>query len=366
MKITAAVVHTRSGPFSIEEVDLCDPRDDELLIEVIASGMCATDLHGRDAYYSTKFPKVFGHEGAGVVRAVGQAVTTFKPGDHVVMSYPWCGECPNCRTQRLSYCLHSFDLKMKGTRADGSTLHAQNGKPVYSAFFQQSSFGNFAIANQRYAVKVRNDAPLERICALACGGQTGAGAVFNVMKPVPGEGIAIFGVGAVGLSALMAAKIAGCDPIVAVDVHKKRLKLATELGATHVFNHDGRAEVASDIRKAVGGLRYSTDTTANPFVLREAVEVLMPAGTCVLLGSARGGTEVTLETPFMQNGRTLRGVIQGDCVPQEFVPQLVDHVMAGRFPLECLITFYDLADINRAAAESSAGKSIKPVLRMPH
>ena len=145
-------------------------------------------------------------------------------------------------------------------------------------------------------MKVRNDAPLERICALACGGQTGAGAVLNVMKPKPGDGIAIFGVGAVGLSALMAAKIAGCDPIVAVDVHKKRLKLATVLGATHVFNHDGRAEVASDIAKAVGALRFSIETTANPFVLREAVEVLMPAGTCILLGSARGGTEVSLET----------------------------------------------------------------------
>jgi aryl-alcohol dehydrogenase len=219
MKIIAAVVHERSGPFNIEQIDLCDPRSDELLVEVVATGMCATDLHGRDAYYPTKFPKVFGHEGAGVVRAIGSAVTTFKPGDHVVMAYPWCGECPNCKTHRQSYCLHAFDLKMNGTRADGSTLHSKDGKPLYSAFFQQSSFGNFTIANKRFAVKVRNDAPIESVSVLACGGQTGAGAVLNVMKPQAGDSFVVFGVGAVGLSGLVAATIAGCDPIIAVDAH---------------------------------------------------------------------------------------------------------------------------------------------------
>ncbi len=367
MQITAAVVRTRSGEFAIEQIDLCDPRPDELLVEVTASGMCATDLHGRDAYYPTKFPKVFGHEGAGIVRAVGAAVTKFKTGDHVVMSYPWCGTCPNCRTQRQSYCLHAFDLKMNGTRADGSTLHAKDGKPVYSAFFQQSSFGTFTIANERFAVKVRKDAPLEILGPLACGGQTGAGAVLNVMKPRAGDSFAVFGVGAVGLSGLMAAKIAGCDPIVAVDVHEHRLKLARELGATHVINHGGRTDVVAEIRKLTGlGVRYSLETSALPAVFREAVEALMPAGSCVLLGSARNGTEVSFEMPFLQNGRIVRGVIQGDSVPQEFIPILADHIVAGRFPLQRMITFYDLADINRAAAESSAGKTIKPVIRMPH
>src|SRR5258707_13438578 len=159
--------------------------------------MCATDLHGRDAYYPTQFPKVFGHEGAGIVRATGRGVTGFKAGDHVVMAYPWCGECPNCRTQRQSYCLHSFDLKMNGTRADGSTLHSQNGKPIYSAFFQQSSFGNFTIANERFAVKVRSDAPVEHVCALACGGATGAGAVLHVRKTPAAGSVPAFGGGAV-------------------------------------------------------------------------------------------------------------------------------------------------------------------------
>ena len=366
MRITAAVVFKKNEPFVIRDVDLCDPRDDELLVEVAASGMCATDLHGRDAYYPTKFPKVFGHEGAGIVRAVGRGVTEFKPGDHVVMAYPWCGECANCRAHRQTYCSDANKLKHGGTRADGSTLHAIDGKPVYSAFFQQSSFGTFTIANERFAVKVRNDVPLDHVCALACGGQTGAGAVLNVLKPQANEGIVIFGVGAVGLSALMAAKIAGCNPIIAVDVVKKRLKLATELGATHVFNHDGHAQVVSDIKKAVGTMRYAIETTANPYVFREAAEVLSAAGTCILLGSARGGTEVSFDMNHLQNGRSVRGVIQGDSVPKEFLPRLVDYIADGRFPVEKLIKFYPLAKINQAAEESANGKTIKPVIRMPH
>jgi aryl-alcohol dehydrogenase len=367
MKITAAVVRERSGPFTIEHLDLCDPRDDELLVEIVASGMCATDLHGRDAYYPTKFPKVFGHEGAGIVRAVGNKVSTFTPGDHVVMAYPWCGECPNCRTQRQSYCVHAFDLKMNGTRADGSTLHSKDGKPVYGAFFQQSSFGTFTIANERFAVKIRKEAPIESVAALACGGQTGAGAVLNVMKPRASDSFVVFGVGAVGLSGLMAAKIVSCDPIIAVDVHPHRLALARDLGATHTVNHNECKDVVEEIKKITGlGARFTLETSALPSVFREAVDCLMPAGTCVLLGSARKGTEVSFETPFLQNGRTVRGVIQGDSVPKEFIPLLVDHIVAGRFPVERMITFYPLTDVNRAAAELSDGRTIKPILRMPH
>lgn len=367
MKITAAMVPARSAPFQIETLDLTDPRPDELLVEVAASGLCATDLHGRDGYYPMPYPAVFGHEGAGIVRAVGSGVTEFKPGDRVLMAYPWCGECPNCRSQRQTYCVEAGRLKHGGTRADGSTLHSRDGKPVYSAFFQQSSFGTFTIANERYAVKLTNDVPLDIVCALACGGQTGAGAVLNVMTPKPGDSIAIFGVGAVGLSALMAAKIAGCDPIIAVDVHEHRLRLARELGATHTINHAGRTDVVAEIRRLTGlGARYSVETSALALVFREAVDCLMPAGMCVLLGSARAGTEVALEMPVLQNGREVRGVIQGDSVPKQFIPVLADHIAKGRFPVERLISYYDLADINRAADEAAKGKAIKPVLRMPH
>jgi aryl-alcohol dehydrogenase len=367
MKITAAVVPRRAAPFEIDELDLTEPRADELLVEVVASGLCATDLHGRDGYYPMPFPAVFGHEGAGIVRAIGSGVTKFKPGDRVLMAYPWCGECPNCRAQRQTYCLHAGDLKHGGTRADGSTLHSKNGKPVYSAFFQQSSFGNFTIANERFAVKLVNDVPLDIACALACGGQTGAGAVLNVMRPKAGDSLVVFGAGTVGLSGLMAAKIAGCDPIIAVDIHAHRLKLARELGATHAIDHSGRTDIVAEVKTITGlGARYSVETSALPSVFREAVDCLMPAGLCTLLGSARAGTEASFEMPVLQNGREVRGVIQGDSVPQDFIPLLADHIAHDRFPIERLITYYDLAGINQAAADSASGKSIKPVLRLPH
>jgi aryl-alcohol dehydrogenase len=365
MRITAAVARERSRAFTIEQLELTDPRPDEVLVEIAASGMCQTDLHGRDGYYNTPLPAVFGHEGAGVIAAVGAKVTRFAPGDHVVMSFPWCGTCANCRRDLPSYCQNSFELKMRGTRADGSTLMSRDGAPVYSAFFQQSSFATHAIADQRFAVKVRKDAPLELLGPFACSGQTGAGAVLNVMRPRPGDGFAVFGTGAVGLSGLMAAKISGCEPIIAIDIHDHRLALARELGATHVINHTGRAEALSEIRRITGhGVRFSLETSADPAVFREAVEALMPAGTCVLLGSARRGVEVSLEMPFLQFGRVVRGVIQGESHPHHFIPMLVDLLVEGKMPADRMMTFYPLADINRAVADSNAGTTIKPVLRM--
>ncbi len=367
MEIIAAVVREKSGPFVIDRFELSAPRPDEVLVRIVASGMCQTDLHGRDGYYNTPYPAVYGHEGAGVVAAVGTDVKKFAPGDHVVISFPWCGACPNCRRKMQSHCMNSFDLKMRGTRADGSTPMSKGGAPVYGAFFQQSSFATYAIANERYAVKVRKDAPLEWLGPFACSGQTGAGAVLNSMRPKPGDAFAVFGVGAVGLSGLMAAKIVGCDPIIAVDVHDHRLALARELGATHVINHENRADVVTEIRKITGdGVRFSLETSAQPGVLREAVEALMPAGTCVLLGSARSGTEVSIDMPFLQFGRVVRGVIQGESQPDEFIPKLVDLLMQGKMPIDRMMTFYPLAEINRAAHESTRGATIKPVLRMPH
>jgi aryl-alcohol dehydrogenase len=364
-QITAAVVREKSGPFTIETLELTDPRPDELLVKIVASGMCQTDIHGRDGYFRSSYPAVYGHEGSGIVEAVGNAVTKFAPGDHVVISYPWCGTCPNCLRQQQSHCQKNFDLKMKGTRADGSTLMKRDdGTAVYSAFFQQSSFATYAIANERFAVKVRKDAPLELLGPFACSGQTGAGAVFNSLKPLPGDALVVFGTGAVGLSALMAAKIAGCDPLIAVDVHDSRLQLARELGATHAINNRNGDAVA-EIRKLTGsGVRFSIETSAMPAVFRQAVDVLMPAGTCVLLGSARAGTEATLEMPFLQFGRVVRGVIQGESKPPEFIPRLVDYLVEGKMPVERMMTFYNLADINQAAADSAKGTTIKPVLRI--
>lgn len=365
MKVTAAVVHERAAPFVIETLELQDPRADELLVRVVASGMCQTDLHGRDGYYGTPFPAVFGHEGAGIVEAVGSAVRTFAPGDHVIMSFPWCGRCANCRHRRIAYCYDAWDLKMRGTRADGSTLMQLGEMPVYGAFFQQSSFATYAIANERFAVKVRPDAPLHLLGPIACSVQTGAGAVLNSMRPNSGHSFTLFGAGAVGLSGLMAARIVGCDPIIAVDIHDRRLALARELGATHTINHAGRADVVAEIRQITGGgVQYALETSAVPTVLREAVEVLLPAGTCILVGSARPGIDVALDMCFLQNGRIVRGVIQGDSEPYVFIPKLIDFMSQGQLPVERIMTFYGLNDIGRAAADAIEGTTIKPVLRM--
>jgi aryl-alcohol dehydrogenase len=313
---------------------------------------------------------VCGHEGAGIVAELGAGVTDLAPGDQVVISFPYCGACEPCRSDHPAYCTEARALKSSGRRADGFTPMSRAGEPVYSCFFQQSSFATFAVAPAKDVVKLRRDAPVELLGPLGCGLQTGAGAVLNVMQPpgtsIAGQSIAVFGVGGVGLAGLMAAKIAGCDPIIAVDVLPARLALARELGATHALESRG-AETLADIRKITGsGVHFSLETSAVPAVFRLAADALRGMGTCVLVGSARAGTEASFEMPVLQGGRTIRGVIQGDSRPREFIPLLVDLFMAGDFPLDRLVTRYELADINRAAADAASGATIKPVLRLPH
>src|ERR1051325_5300977 len=367
MKIPAAVVPARSAPFEIRELDLAGPHPDEVLVRIVATGMCHTDLHARDGYFANlPYPIVCGHEGAGIVEGVGSGVTDLAPGDPVVISFPWCGECEPCQAGRASYCVHGRALKSSGRRADGSTPKSRGGERFYSCFFQQSSFATFAVAPAKDVVRIRRDAPLELLGPLGCGLQTGAGAVLNVMQPRAGQSLVVFGVRGVGLAGLMAGKVAGCDPIVAVDRLPARLALARELGATHALESRG-AETLAEIRKITGGgAHFALETPAIPEVFRLAVDSLRGLGSCVLVGSARAGTEVSFEMPWLQGGRTVRGVVQGDSRPREFIPRLVDLSMDGRFPLDRLVTRYDLADINRAAADAVSGATIKPVLILPH
>jgi aryl-alcohol dehydrogenase len=360
-------VPARSAPFEIQQLDLAGPNPDEVLVRIVASGMCHTDLHARDGYFpNLPYPIVCGHEGAGIVEDVGSAVTDLALGDPVVISFPWCGECEPCRAERMSYCTNARALKSGGKRADGSTPISRAGAPVYSCFFQQSSLATFAVAPAKDVVKIRRDAPVDMLGPLGCGFQTGAGAVLNVMHPREGQSLVVFGVGGVGLAGLMAGRIAGCGPIIAVDRLPARLALARELGATHALESKG-AETLAEIRRITGGgAHFALETSAMPEVFRLAVDSLRGLGTCVLVGSARAGTEVSFEMPWLQGGRTVRGVVQGDSSPREFIPRLVDLFMEGLFPLDRLITRYDLADINRAAADATSGATIKPVLTLPH
>src|SRR6516225_7794674 len=362
MRVSAAVREEKSGVFRLDNFELDAPRSDEVLVEISATGICHTDLRARDGNFQMPYPAV---ERAGVVAAFGSAVEYLAVGDHVVISFPWCGECENCREDRRSYCRRGSELKSSGRRADRSITMRRNGASVYGSFFPPFSFATHALTPARNAIRVQRDAPLEFLGPLGCGVQTGAGAVLNVMKPQAGKSFAVFGAGSVGLAGLMAAKLAGCEPIIAVDIRANRLQLARSLGATHTIDN-ARDDAVAKIRDVTGGgAHFTLETSAVPAVFRQAVDSLLTRGTCVLVGSARRGTEVSFEMSTLQAGRTVRGVVQGDSRPDQFIPYLVDLFVAGRFPIDRLVTFYDFADINRAAANAVDGTTIKPVLRMP-
>lgn len=365
MKIKAAVVREKAQPFTIEELELDNPQPDEVLVRIVATGLCHTDLIVRDQYYPVALPAVLGHEGAGIVEQVGDRITKVKPGDRVVLSYLSCGHCVNCQKGDLSYCHQLYRCNFSGTRSDGSTTLHKNEEVIYGNFFTQSSFATYALAQERNVVKVREDVPLEILGPLGCGIQTGAGAVLNSLDAKVGSSIAIFGTGSVGLSAIMAAVVAGCSTIIAVDINSERLKLSKELGATHTINASQTNPVEA-IQEITGhGVDYSLENTALPQVFRQAVDSLTMGGVCGLIGAPPLGTEVTFDMNNILFGRTIRGILEGDSIPDIFIPQLIDLYLQGRFPFDRLITFYNLEQINQAAEDSEQGRVIKPVLRMP-
>lgn len=365
MQITAAVLRSRSGPFGLEVVELEEPRAGEVLVRVVATGVCHTDMVMRDQDLPTPQPVVLGHEGAGVVERVGLGVTKVAPGDHVVMTFNSCGTCPSCHDHAPTYCHEFFPRNFMGARADGSSGLSREGETIHANIFGQSSFATFALCHERNAVKVSKDAPLEILGPLGCGVMTGAGAVMNALKAPAGRSLAVFGAGAVGLSAVLAAKASGVGPIIVVDINPARLALALSLGADHAL--DGRSEpVVERIQAITGfGVDYSIDTTANLKVMRQAIDVLAPRGTCGLVGASKMGDELALDAvAVMSGGRTVRGVVEGDADPDTFIPELIDLYLAGRFPFERLIAFYPLERINEAVADGEAGRVIKPVVRM--
>lgn len=367
---TAAVVEARGQEFRLKQVTLAPLASDEVLVRVVASGICATDSHGRDAYYRNPFPSVFGHEGAGIVERVGEKVTNVKQGDKVVMFAPSCGQCLHCSSRRPGACEQAWILKMKGTRRDGSvpfTLADDLGGkiPVYGSFFQQSSFSTLAVATSRNVVRIDEpDVPFEILAALPCGANTGAGAVVHVFKPKPENTLAIFGCGTVGLTALMAARRLGCSKIIAVDTNLTRLKLALELGATDTL--ESTPDVASKIRELCPpGVDFALEAVGIPSALRNAVYGLRQgSGIACLVGSARPGTEVTIDMNVLQSGRTVRGCIQGDSVPAEFIPEMVRWWKAGEFPVEKLVTNYKFEEVDQAVRDGLAGKCVKAVLKI--
>ena len=362
--IEAAVVRSQGGAFGIETLSLEEPKAGEVLVRIAGVGVCHTDMVVRDQYFPTPLPAVLGHEGSGVVERVGPGVTKVAPGDHVVLSYASCGQCANCQRGLYGYCPDLYGRNFTGARPDGSQpCRDCDGHPVSSYFFAQSSFANLALATERNTVKIPRDVPVELMGPLGCGIQTGAGAVINALRPGAGSSIAIFGAGSVGLAAVMAARVAGCARIVVVDLNDDRLALATELGATDVVNA-GSGDPVEAIRALTGGegVQYSLECTGLAKVVRQAVDSLRLTGVCGVIGVAPLGTEFTLDMNGILFGRTVRGIIEGDSVPDIFIPQLVDLWRQGRFPFDRLVRLYPLAEVEEAVQASERGDVLKAIL----
>jgi aryl-alcohol dehydrogenase len=354
-KIRAAVLRKAGGPLKIESLEMEGPREDEVLVRMVASGICRTDIDFCDEWEEADNPVVLGHEGSGVVERVGKGVRGVQRGEHVVLSYQSCGQCPPCRMGRPTDCEHFYEANFGFQRLDGSNALQRSG--VRGHFFGQSSFATHALATERNLVKVPKDLPLEILAPLGCGLQTGAGSVMNALAVSQGASIAIFGTGSVGLAAVMAARIVGASPIIGVDINPMRLEAALESGATHAIDN-GREDVASRINQITGrGVDYVLEITGDPQMHEVAVEILNPHGTVALFAGERGEES-------LPEGRKTFGIIEGDSVPQRFIPELIALYRAGQFPFDHLVKFYDFSQINEAMADAKRGDTIKPVLRI--
>lgn len=363
MRIAAAVSREGAPHPAIEQVDLEAPRSDEIRVRIVATGICHTDINchsGRGM--PVPRPIVLGHEGAGIVEAVGDGVAGLAVGDHVVLSGGSCGLCPSCRAARPTYCHDVMKLSFGGMRGDGSSPLSQNGQRLAGAFFGQSSFATHAVVPGRSAVKVPRDVPLHLLGPLGCGIITGAGSVLEAFRLRPGQSIAVFGVGSVGLAAVMAAALAGASHIVAVDIDPARLELARALGASDsVPATDGTIGALREIMP--GGFDFTFNTTSVPAVFDAALATLGSEGTAGYVTRPLGDWTPPLAA-MMARGQKLHGILGGSAAPQIYIPMLVEYWRQGRFPFDRLATSFGFDDIATAWAACCSGAAIKPILLM--
>ena len=360
VEVRAAVLGEDSR-LSLRSLALAEPGSGEVLVRVVAAGVCHTDLTCALPNSRVPRPVVLGHEGAGIVETVGPGVDQLRPGDHVVMTFASCGRYRSCLRGEPAYCHQSGPLNF----GCACTPLSDAGRPVHGGFFGQSSFATHALANERNCVQVPGDLPLELLAPLGCGVQTGAGAVLHELDVRPGRSLAVFGAGVLGLSAVMAARHAGASRIVAVDRVPARVELALSLGADAALLADGR-DLADAVRALVpGGVDAAFDTTGVGAVMRAAFDSLAPRGTCGFVASPREGGDFGVPVRELLHGRSVKGIIEGNSNPHLFIPLLAELYRRGRFPFDRLVRFYDLADIDRAFADMENGVTVKPVLRMP-
>ncbi|MFI7524038.1 NAD(P)-dependent alcohol dehydrogenase [Nocardia salmonicida] len=352
----AAVARAAADNFSWETVIVDDPGPGEVLVRLVAAGVCHTDLSVLAGRLPTPLPAVLGHEGAGVVEAVGAGVTTAAVGDRVVLSFASCGACTRCRTGRPTQCPTYFPLNFGARRPDGTTpLRDRSGQPIGGLFFGQSSLAQYAVASQHSVVPVavEDDDELAMLAPIGCGIQTGAGAVLNLLRPPPGSRVAVVGAGAVGLSAVMAARLCGASEIVAVDRLPARLGLARELGATATTTDAG------ELRE----FDFIIETTGVPSLLEGALEQIRAGGTVAIIGAPAAGTRIAVDVNAMIDGRTLLGVTEGGSDRVTFIPALIELYRGGRLPLDRLVRFYPPTELQRAVDDARSGITVKPVIR---
>ncbi|MCC2029674.1 NAD(P)-dependent alcohol dehydrogenase [Microbacterium sp. YMB-B2] len=364
MKVKAAVATEVKQPLTIQDIELDEPRANEVQVRMVASGVCHTDAVLRDGWIPTTMPIVLGHEGSGIIEKVGAAVTHLAPGDHVVLSVNSCGVCSACLSGHPAYCANLYASNFAGSRPDGTTaFSAADGSPISSHFFGQSSFASVTNVSVRSVVKVDSEIPLALLGPLGCGIQTGAGAVLNVLKPSTADSLVVFGTGAVGMSAIMAAAASRVHTIIAVDIIPSRLDAAIGFGATHTINGKEEDAVARIQEITRGGANFAIDTTGNKFVFKQMIDALAMSGRAGAIGASAPGSEGIIDMPSaLARGISITWIVEGDAIPQTFIPELIALHQAGDFPFDKMIKTYNFDDINIAFEDSENGTVLKPVI----
>ncbi|MFC0582295.1 NAD(P)-dependent alcohol dehydrogenase [Micrococcoides hystricis] len=369
MKIDAYIVEETNAPFSRDTVELADPVPGEVLVRNLAVGVCHTDMNTQAGNMPYELPGILGHEGAGVIEAVGDGVTDFAIGDRVVLGWPYCGACRNCIAGEHRYCLHIGEALVGGHRlrepgAGTSGYSRDDGKPINGHFFGQSSFATHSLVHASSLVKVDSEVDLALAAPLGCGITTGAGAVFNSVRPEPGAAIVVIGAGAVGLGAIMAAVNTPATTIIAADLSDDRLRLAHELGATHIINSGNTNLVEEILKICPNGADAVLDCTGVIGVIEQAAEAVAMLGSLVLIGGAPAEASFRLDHFRTLWGQRVIGVLGGGSTSTQLIPTILELHRQGRFPLEKLVKTYAFDDLEQAIADTSAGTTVKAVLEL--
>ncbi|KZY32692.1 S-(hydroxymethyl)glutathione dehydrogenase/class III alcohol dehydrogenase [Oleiphilus sp. HI0078] len=367
IKSKAAVAWGPNTPLKIEEVDVMYPKAGEVLVKIVATGVCHTDaftLSGEDP--EGIFPSILGHEGGGIVEMVGEGVTSVEVGDHVIPLYTAeCGECKFCMSGKTNLCQAVRETQGKGLMPDGTTRFYKNGEPIYH-YMGCSTFSEYTVLPEISLAKVNKDAPLEEVCLLGCGVTTGMGAVLNTAKVQQGDTVAIFGLGGIGLSAIIGARMAGASRIIGIDINESKFELAKQLGASDCINPQNFDKPIQEVivEMTDGGVDYSFECIGNVNVMRQALECCHKGwGESVIIGVAGAGQEISTRPFQLVTGRVWRGTAFGGVKGRSELPGIVEQYLAGEFGLQEFITHtMPLEEINNAFDLMHEGKSIRSVI----